>query len=99
MDKAYEETKFVIVAAAIKFGDLICFVSRPGRHHNVIRQCAKNGMPTPIGHGPGVIQGFINQRGVFLDRHQAAQDVLECKQPLRSSSINMNLGLFSEDLW
>lgn len=89
----------MIVAAAIKFGDVVCFVPRPGRHHHVVRACADNGMPTPIGHGPGIVQGFINHHGIFLNRMEAALEVIECGQPLRSASINMNLGLFSEDLW
>jgi hypothetical protein len=91
----------MIVAAAIRIGKLVCSVPRPGRHHDVIRACAKSGMPTPIGVMPGLEdeQGFIDHEGNFLSRKQAALHVVKCGQPLRSSHINHRLGLFSEDLW
>lgn len=90
----------MIVAAAIRLGELISIVPRPGRHHNVISALAKAGVPIPIGgHGLEDEQGFIDHEGNFLNRREALDHVLAIRQPTRSLVQNEKLGLFSEDLW
>lgn len=72
---------------AIKRGDLICSLPAPARHHDVIREMAKAGIPTPIGGGADV-QGFMTVLG-FRDR------------PTTGRLIGYPEGklLTSEDLW
>lgn len=84
----------MIVAAAIRFGDLICHMSPPCRHHDIIRACADAKMPLPI-EGE---QGFITASGKFLDRQAAALHAVSHDQVPRAK-IHSNGMLYSEDLW
>jgi hypothetical protein len=99
----------MIVAAAIQFPgkdcDLICFVPAPGRHHNVLHSLwhqFKEGKKdrTPQSYADE-IQGFITDKGKFLDRLSAMRHAVECGQPmLRKPGIGYQGDeLFSEDLW
>lgn len=83
-----------IIAAAIKFGDLICTMPKPARYNNIIEGCAAAGMPLPI---EGV-QGFITASGVFLDRTAAALHAVE-KDQVGRRQIHSNGQLYTEDLW
>jgi hypothetical protein len=91
----------MIVAAAIKFGDVIAFVPAPGRHHNVLHGLhASHGKRT---RGYDVeTQGFLTDKGEFLDRLAAMAHVRECGQKMqRRVGPGCYAGdeLFSEDLW
>jgi hypothetical protein len=88
--KPWEEQK--IVAAAIMQGAVVCFVPRPGRHHDVIREMAKAGFPTPING----VQGFLTDEGQFVQR-RAALGIAECAGQLLPDKGHGEL--FSEDVW
>ena len=65
------------------------------RHHAIIKQLKALGFEP--GQGYKIIeQGFITDRGIFLDRSAALQHAKECNQPLANDHENE---LFSEDLW
>lgn len=88
--KPWEEQK--IVAAAIRQGDVVCFVPRPGRHHDVIRGMAKAGFPIPIDGK----QGFLTDEGQFVER-RAALGIAEIAGQLLPGKGRGEL--FSEDVW
>lgn len=82
-----------IVAAAIKQGEMVCFVPRPGRHSDVIRQMAFAGIPIPIGGE----QGFVTSSGRFVDRLFGKNIARGAGQVLRDTGPKRLL--FSEDMW
>lgn len=105
----------MIVAAAIKFPfrdpfcpavrDLVCFVPAPGRHHHVLH--AMHGQfkgerdRTLVSHECEV-QGFLTDKGEFLNRRQALEHAKACGQSLvrnKNSGSYQGPELFSEDLW
>lgn len=88
--KPFDEQK--IVAAAIKQGGVVCFVPRPGRHCDVIRQMAAAGFPTPI-NGK---QGFLTDEGQFVER-RVALGIAEIAHQLLPGKGHGEL--FSEDVW
>ena len=88
--KPYDEQR--IVAAAIKHGELVCFVPRPGRHHDVIRKMAAAGFPIPITG----IQDFVTDEGQFVER-RVALGIAEIAGQLLPDKGNGEL--FSEDIW
>ena len=57
----------MIIAAAIKVGNLIHFMPQPARHNDILLEMAKNGVPKPIGGE----QGFIGNCGNFFNRESA----------------------------
>lgn len=83
-----------IIAAAIKFGDLICTMPKPCRHHDIIHGCAQAGMPLPIVGE----QGFITASGRFLDRRAAAVHAVD-KDQIARDKVHSNGMLYTEDLW
>lgn len=92
----------MIIAAAIKFGDLVCFVPKPGRHHNVLHNLVYN---YGTGHRTAVsyeqeIQGFLTDKGEFLNRRDGLTYARERGQVIRPD-VGGYQGdeLFSEDLW
>ena len=87
-----------VVAAAIKVGQLVCVVERPGRHGDVFVGLRDAEVPKLIG-GRGE-QGFIDSDGRFLSRGEAlsiAQDAQQMKAN-RGSRHNPDQ-LYSEDVW
>lgn len=74
-----------IYGVAMKLDNLVFWLPRPARHHDLIAAMAAAGVKTPIGHG-GYVQGFQTLDG-FSDRTEAAHIVGYDKQ------------LYSEDLW
>ena len=82
----------LIIAAAIRQGKMVCFVERPGRHHDVIRQMAAAGIPIPI-NGE---HGFITNEGVFVGRKLAKLIATRAGQMLGPRDSDQ---LFSEDVW
>lgn len=93
----------MIIAAAIKIADVVCFIPRPARHHHVLHSLSKsfNGR-TDRGYTEEV-QGFVTDSGQFLNRTDAMQHAIRCNQTLvgRISNPNSYNGpeLYSEDLW
>jgi hypothetical protein len=82
-----------IVAAAIKQGNMICSVPKPGRHHDVIRGMARAGIPIPIDGE----QGFLTSEGLFVGRKLAKDIALMAGQILSKNGDQRQL--FSEDVW
>jgi hypothetical protein len=84
----------LVVAAAIKTtGGLILMVERPGRHGECISLLHWSKLPYEN-------QGFITNKGRFVDRKEAAEIVMNAKQGSpRVGSFNPNNLLYSEDMW
>lgn len=97
----------MIIAAAIKIADLVCFIPSPARHHNVLHSLMQsfNGR-TDRGYMEET-QGFLTDSGEFLNRSEAYKHALECGQgtPRRDALIFGGKivydgnKLYSEDLW
>lgn len=81
-----------IVAAAIQQDGMVCFVPRPGRHHDVIRAMARAGIPIPING----TQGFLTSNGEFVHR-RLALGIAEFSGQLLEGKGHGEL--FSEDVW
>lgn len=89
-------------AAVMEKGELVCFVPRPGRHHDVLRRMARAGFPIPI---VGT-QGFITSAGRFVDRYEARK-IAEAAGQIIAGRIDKDgipykadhPQLFSEDVW
>jgi hypothetical protein len=95
----------MIIAAAIKIADVICFIPRPARHHHVLHSLAKSFKArTDRGYNEEE-QGFVTNDGEFLNRLDAMKHAFACGQTLvgRITNIDPNayMGpkLYSEDLW
>lgn len=93
-----------IVAAAVRVNHCVCSMPAPARHHDVLRQI--NGLydpePRPDWTFEQETQGFITDAGVFLDRREAMQHVITCRQKMiRRVGPGHYQGdeLYSEDLW
>jgi hypothetical protein len=78
----------MITAAAILGKDGTIYTGR--RHCEIIRD-------SPKGMCKGCIQGFVDDRGNFLDRRESARHALKCKQ-IKQLRFN-RFELFSEELW
>lgn len=93
----------MIVAAAIRINRAIISMAAPARHHDILRQIGGLYDPElrPGWTFEAETQGFLTDRGVFLDRRAAYAHALECGQPLvaRRPSGYQGDELFSEDLW
>lgn len=86
-----------IVAAALKFGEIIVSQPPPARHHTLLR-----GMFDIIGKNEAVPigaddQGFLTNTGRFVDRKEAAELAVFAGQ-ITMTKFQPNT-LFSEDLW
>jgi hypothetical protein len=88
--KPFDEQK--IVAAAIEFRGVVCFVPRPGRHSDVIRKMARMGVPIPINGR----EGFVTDEGQFVER-RVALGIAEIAGQLLPGKGHGEL--FSEDVW
>jgi hypothetical protein len=83
----------LIVAAAIRWENLVVMVERPGRHGNCINPMHALGLP----HRD---QGFVTNRGRFVDRTEAAEIVVRSGQgTARDFGPDYPESLFSEDMW
>jgi hypothetical protein len=95
----------MIIAAAIKFGNMVCHLPKPNRHHDILHQL--HGRTESGFEGYDMEQGFLTDKGEFLDRSEAMQHCLKNGQVLgrriellKHSPTNYNgFELFSEDLW
>lgn len=95
----------LIVAAGVQTGDgAIIFHPIPNRHDSSINWCYKHKIPRATGPNPrhGFIDGFITNKGRFVDRAEAGRIVLAAKQgtPMdNTAGRNPHGMLFSEDMW
>ena len=92
-----------ITAAAIKVGDLVCFVERPGRHHDVFYAMDRAGFGDRVGAEE---QGFITSAGRFVGRSSAKKIADAARQIIASVPgpdgvpyKREHVHLFSEDVW
>lgn len=86
-----------IECAAIKssYDNKIYALERPSRHNDIISYMAFTvGLPRPIKGA----QGFLTDRGRFVDRVKAMEIVKISNQPTVGWELHMDI-LFSEDLW
>jgi len=99
----------MIISAAIKIGDAIITMPAPNRHHNILRSINRmyNGGQRDECTYEIETQGFITDRGEFLNRRESMQHALHCGQgtPRRNALIQGGKTvydgdeLYSEDLW
>ena len=61
------------------------------RHCDII-----NDYSYPFGFFKFCEQGFVTDKGIFLDRVEAGEHALECKQ---IKKLSWGKNLYSEDLW
>lgn len=92
-----------IVAAAIKFGGLVCVVERPGRHHDVFRAMSEAGFEARFGPEQ---QGFVTDDGRFVGREEgrkiaegAGQLIASVRDAEGVMFTRQHAHLFSEDVW
>lgn len=95
----------MIVAAAIRINNAVISMAAPARHYDILHQIASLYDPSdrPPWTYENETQGFITDKGMFLDRTEAFQHTNECGQgqPKRRPGIQNYQGteLYSEDLW
>ena len=83
----------MIIAAAIKVGNLIHFMPQPARHNDILLEMAKNGLPKPIDGE----QGFITAKGNFVNRELALNIADSFGQIIVKKGSKTKL--YSEDIW
>ena len=82
----------MIVKSAVKHEGQV-FTGR--RHSDCIKTaCDATGLPI----GPQSIQGFVTDKGIFMNRRQAYEHALVCGQ-LKSKGTALSYIMYSEDLW
>jgi hypothetical protein len=84
----------VITHVAIIHEGVLYSLPKPKRHHHVIRVIA-DAIGGPVTHEE---QGFLDDKGRFLDRKQALAHALENNQVKNPNDIRAGQ-LFSEDVW
>lgn len=84
----------MIVAAAIKIGDLICSMPAPHHHGDIISGLAAAGVPIPV----CAVQGFLTSSGRFLDRREAAIRAVQ-KHQIPAAKVHADKQLYTDDLW
>lgn len=88
------------VAMKSRSTELVTTLPKPNKHSDVIHACYQL-FGKQMSHGEWV-QGFVDDKGQFLDRHDAAKHVLECNQELTERAFETAPYkdiLFSEDVW
>lgn len=89
IESRIQELPELIVAAAVRYGDMIVFKERPGRHADAMN----------FGGRKEKEDGFVTSRGRFVDRREAARIV----ETMGQASVRKHKGyipaLFSEDMW
>lgn len=90
----YERPRRHVIAAAIKLGEVICHVKRPGRHNDIVYALAKAGHPIPIDGK----EGFLTDDGLFVNRWLALQ-IAKAAGQLKDPKKQHGGQLFSEDVW
>lgn len=96
----------MIIGVAIKSENVTISLPKPNRHGHCFVFCAEVLGIKPVKHLIGNksgAQGFITDKGVYLNREQAMRHVKRCKQKLipdrQDGQVNKSKYLFSEDLW
>jgi hypothetical protein len=84
-----------ITHVAIVWHDRTYTLPSPNRHHHVIEQINKE---TGLSLDGTEIQGFLDDRGKFLNRKNALATALKAGQVKCPDSIRAGR-LFSEDVW
>jgi hypothetical protein len=98
-------TKMTIVAAAIRINHAVISMAAPARHHDILRQIAGLYDPQdrPDWTYENETQGFLTDKGEFLNRRDAFRHTVESGQGQprrRTGAMNYQGGeLYSEDLW
>ena len=82
----------MITGVAIKLENEIWSLPKPARHNHVIQLIIEK---TILNRVAG-IQGFITDKGEFLDRVQGAKYAIGCGQ---IEKLKWAPNLYSEDLW
>lgn len=83
---------------------------KPNRHHHIIAEISKQGRGVCWKLLKEHVQGFLNDKGKFLNRKQAFFEAARCKQilpPYNPIDPSQRCGepnleprqLFSEDIW
>lgn len=89
----------ITAAAIIQNGVLYSGIPFKDRHHNVIRIIVDTAHIKPVTGE----QGFIDEKGWFYDREEAAKHAIECGQvetgKAKIRHIFNGYELYSEDLW
>lgn len=96
----------MIKAAAIRWEDRVYTLAKPARHDIVFALMSKEN-PDHTGCWLKCEQGFITDRGAFVDRKTAAAIALRSEQIinpktheiLNPQELNWPPDLYSEDLW
>jgi hypothetical protein len=89
----------MIIAAAIKIADVVCFIPKPARHHNVLHSLSKSFKGRTDRGYTEEVQGFVTDTGLFLNREDAHQYASQRGQINRKNDGYDGSKLFSEDLW
>lgn len=95
----------MIVGVAIRSNVVTIQLPKPNRHHNCFAYCKDVLGIHATKNGIGLKkydQGFVTDKGVYLDREQAMRHARRCNQDLvvqPDGSINKSGVLFSEDVW
>jgi hypothetical protein len=90
----------MIIAAAIEFGDLVLHLPAPHRHHHIMRLLHYYFDGRAHTSYADEVQGFLTDKGEFLNRIDAMQHALAAGQTLtRRAGGYDGLELYSEDLW
>lgn len=82
-----------IVAVAIQQGSVTHSISRPGRHHDLLRGLVEAGWQAPIVGE----QGFLTNHGQFVGRIGALQIAKQAGQIITKHGNPHEL--YSEDIW
>ncbi len=84
----------MITGVAIKVDEKLYFASKPYRHNDIFQMIKRDGHEGYVG-GANSSQGFITDKGEFLDRWNALKHAREYGQiPFKTDTR-----LYSEDLW
>lgn len=83
-----------ITHVAVRWGDKVFAAPKPNRHHDILHPLVKT-----LGHD--YEEGFLNDRGEFLNRKNALLLATESGQLNRRQGAQFYQGpeLYSEDLW
>ncbi len=83
----------MITHVAIIFRGKVYSLPRPNRHHHVIQMIwDQTGLSVD-----NDTQGFLDDKGNFLNRKQAKLHATDCGQIINNT--NHSVVLFSEDIW
>ena len=86
----------MIVSAALEISGMILSLERPARHHDILHLAYDLDFNVP---GLSPCQGFLDDKGRFMNREQAYDHVIEIGQWLREPLNDSLKKLFSENVW